>query len=73
MERAQIVELPCDTNWSLSYQIINGLHFRGLEGDLAHFGTGSSRRTIDLDLDNLTLDDFSLLPDTDPNAFPILQ
>jgi hypothetical protein len=61
----------CLEHEKCSHQIINGFHFGSLERDLANFGTRSSCRTIDLNLDDFSFDDLSLFADSDADALSV--
>jgi hypothetical protein len=52
-------------------QVIDGLHLRRLQSDLADFGAGTGNGSIDLNLDDLALDDLGLFPDSNPDAFSV--
>jgi hypothetical protein len=55
----------------MTNQIVDGLHFGGLERDLSDLGAGAGGRTIDLHLHHLALDDLGLLANTDTDALPV--
>ena len=54
----------------LGAQVVDGLHFGGLEGQLADLGAGAGGWPVNLNLDNLALNHLRLLADPHPDAFP---